>query len=202
MKERTITASLEAYKEKARETIRTIDRERMRLELERKRVEEQIRKAAQDGDRTSAEIHARCLVRIKDNIKRLSVSKAQILSLQMNMQLAKSFEVVGGIISKSAGIMATLNKNVNNKEMQQQLAKFSREMQNMQIRQSYMEDCLDSAICVDNESAQASKEVDMVMSEFDLLQKHKQSLPSLDSYIAECAQWVPGSKNVSSVANE
>lgn len=75
MKERTIAASLEAYKEKARETIRSIERERMQLEFERKKVEQQIRKAAQDGDRSSAEIHAKCLVRIKDNIKRLSVSR-------------------------------------------------------------------------------------------------------------------------------
>ncbi|EFO65072.1 Hypothetical protein GLP15_1563 [Giardia lamblia P15] len=200
MKERTIAASLETYKEKARETIRNIDRERMQLEFERKKVEQQIRKAAQDGDRSSAEIHAKCLVRIKDNIKRLSVSKAQILSLQMNMQLAKSFEVVGGIISKSAAIMASLNKNVNNKEMQQQLAKFSREMQNLQIRQSYMEDSLDSAIRIDNESSQASKEVDMVMSEFDLLQKQK--LLDIDSYMAECAQWVPGSGDVNTVSNK
>ncbi|EET01522.1 putative Snf7 family protein [Giardia duodenalis assemblage B] len=202
MKERTIAASLEAYKEKAKETIRSIDRERMQLEFERKKVEQQIRKAAQDGDRSSAEIHAKCLVRIKDNIKRLCVSKAQIMSLQMNMQLAKSFEVVGGIISKSAAIMASLNKNVNNKEMQQQLAKFSREMQNLQIRQNYMEDCLDSAIRIDNESSQASREVDMVMSEFDLLQKHKLGMLDADSYMAECAQWVPGSGDVNSIANK
>lgn len=38
MKERTIAASLEAYKEKARETIRSIERERMQLEFERKKL--------------------------------------------------------------------------------------------------------------------------------------------------------------------
>ncbi|TNJ26883.1 Vacuolar protein sorting 2 [Giardia muris] len=159
---------LNTFRERIREALRGLSREQNKLELERSDVEQQIRTAVAAGDAAGAKVQARMLLRLRQNVNRLNQSRAQLLSLKMNLQLGKSLDTMSRVIGESANILGNISGHVNDKETQKKLVEFTKALEKMQFKQEYMNSMFDHAMSTADEDDEADKQVEMVVAEYAL----------------------------------
>ncbi|KAJ4296655.1 Vacuolar protein-sorting-associated protein 24 [Kalmusia sp. IMI 367209] len=108
---------------------------------------------------------ARELIRVRKQSGRLQTSKAQLQSVQMQVNEAFSVRKIEGSIRASTGIMKDVNSLVRLPELTGTMRELSGELMKAGIIEEMVGDTLDDSALMEDEDEEAEGEVDKVLSE-------------------------------------
>lgn len=127
---------------------------------------------------------ARELIRVRKQNARLATSKAQLQSVQMQVNEAFSVRKIEGSLKASTGIMKDVNSLVRLPELTGTMRELSQELVKAGIIGEMVEDSLPDSELYEGEDEEADAEVDKVLGEIlkdrlpPALQKPEEELPS------------------------
>lgn len=153
-----------AWQAKLRAESRQLDREIRQLDLATTKARQSVKQLASKGDVKSARILAREVVRSNKQKDRLSVSKARLGSIGMQLSQQLAMTKVTGSLQKSTEIMKLSNALVKLPQLSRTMREMSMEMTKAGIMEEMLEDTLE--MDEDEElEAEADAEVDKVLFE-------------------------------------
>lgn len=108
---------------------------------------------------------ARELIRIRKQSTRLTTSRAQLQSVQMQVNEAFSVRKIQGSLKKSTGIMKDVNTLVRLPELSATMRQLSTELIRAGIIEEVVDDALTDTQLMEDEEEEADAEVDKVLQE-------------------------------------
>ena len=156
-----------------RQNVRKLDRDIQGLKQTEQKTKTLILQASKRAQRNPAmakqanqevRIFARELIRVRKQSNRLHTSKAQLNSVQMQVNEAFSVRKIEGSIKASTGIMKDVNSLVRLPELTGTMRELSSELMKAGIIEEMVDDTLMDTEALD-EDEEAEEEVDKVLSD-------------------------------------
>ncbi|MCJ1258085.1 Vacuolar protein-sorting-associated protein 24 [Lignoscripta atroalba] len=157
-----------------RANTRKLDRDMQNLKSLESKTKQYILQASKRGQRnpsqskqaaTETRTFARELIRIRKQGSRLATSKAQLQSVQMQVNEAFSVRKIEGSIKSSTGIMKDVNSLVRLPELTGTMRELSQELMKAGIIEEMVGDSLPDEQLLEGEDEEAETEVDKVLGE-------------------------------------
>ncbi|KAF9166513.1 Vacuolar protein-sorting-associated protein 24 [Actinomortierella ambigua] len=143
---------------------RALDRQIRSIEAEEAKIKASIKQMAKRKDIKTCRVLAKSLVRSKRQKDRISTAKAQLNSIQMQLQYQLSTLKISGTIQKSTEIMQMVNGTVKLPQISEAMQTMSKEMMKAGIIEEMIEDTFES-LDDENVEEEAEEEVDKVLAE-------------------------------------
>ncbi|KAF2272554.1 uncharacterized protein EI97DRAFT_436800 [Westerdykella ornata] len=157
-----------------RQNVRKLDRDIQNLKQTEIKTKNFILQASKRAQRNPAmakqanqdvRIFARELIRVRKQSSRLHTSKAQLQSVQMQVNEAFSVRKIEGSIKASTGIMKDVNTLVRMPELTGTMRELSAELMKAGIIEEMVGDTLPDNELLEGEDEEAEEEVDKVLGE-------------------------------------
>ncbi|RMZ69199.1 snf7 family [Pyrenophora seminiperda CCB06] len=157
-----------------RQNVRKLDRDIAQLKLTEQKTKSLIQQSSKRAQRNPSmakqanqdvRIFARELIRVRKQNNRLMTSKAQLNSVQMQVNEAFSVRKIEGSIKASTGIMKDVNSLVRLPELTGTMRELSSELMKAGIIEEMLDDTLGENEMLEGEADEAEEEVDKVLSE-------------------------------------
>lgn len=157
-----------------RANTRKLDRDMAQLKTLDSKTKSFIIQASKRGQRNPSQakqaavetrIFARELIRIRKQTSRLATSKAQLHSVQMQVNEAFAVRKIEGSIRASTGIMKDVNSLVRLPELTGTMRELSQELVKAGIIEEMVGDSLPDSELLEGEDEEAETEVDKVLGE-------------------------------------
>lgn len=159
-----------------RANTRKLDRDMSQLKLLEQKTKQYILQSSKRGQKQPSQAKqaaaetrtfARELVRIRKQSSRLATSKAQLQSVQMQVNEAFSVRKIEGSLKASTGIMKAVNSLVRLPELMGTMRELSQELVKAGIIEEMVGDSLpdDQLLEGEDDEAEAEAEVDKVLGE-------------------------------------
>lgn len=157
-----------------RQNVRKLDRDILQLRTTESKTKQLILQSSKRAQRNPSmakqanqevRIFARELIRIRKQGQRLHTSKAQLQSVQMQVNEAFSVRKIEGSIKASTGIMKDVNTLVRLPELTGTMRELSAELMKAGIIEEMVGDTLGENDLMEGEDSEAEEEVDKVLSE-------------------------------------
>jgi charged multivesicular body protein 3 len=157
-----------------RANVRKLDRDIQQLKQTEQKTKNLIMQSSKRAQRNPSmakqanqdvRIFARELIRVRKQSSRLHTSKAQLSSVQMQVNEAFSVRKIEGSIKASTGIMKDVNSLVRLPELTGTMRELSSELMRAGIIEEMVDDTLMDNEMLEGEAEEADEEVDKVLSE-------------------------------------
>ena len=157
-----------------RSNTRKLDRDMAQLKILDSKTKQYIIQASKRGQKNPSQAKqaaaetrtfAREMVRIRKQSSRLATSKAQLQSVQMQVNEAFSVRKIEGSIKASTGIMKDVNSLVRLPELTGTMRELSQELVKAGIIEEMVGDSLPDDQLMEGEDDEAEAEVDKVLGE-------------------------------------
>ncbi|KAL2438313.1 Vacuolar protein-sorting-associated protein 24 [Exophiala dermatitidis] len=157
-----------------RKNVRALDRDINNLKVTEQKTKSLILNASKRGQRNpsqakqgaeEARIFARELIRVRKQAARLHTSKAQLQSVQMQVNEAFSVRKIEGSLKASTGIMKDVNTLVRLPELTGTMQELSQELMKAGIIEEMVGDVLPDDQLLEGEDEEVETEVDKVLGE-------------------------------------
>ena len=154
--------------------MRKLDRDIMQLKATEAKTKSLILQSSKRAQRNPSmakqanqdvRIFARELIRVRKQNGRLQTSKAQLQSVQMQVNEAFSVRKIEGSIKASTGIMKDVNSLVRLPELTGTMRELSSELMKAGIIEEMLDDTLMDNEMLEGEADEADEEVDKVLSD-------------------------------------
>ncbi|THH08642.1 hypothetical protein EW145_g2559 [Phellinidium pouzarii] len=155
---------IRAWQSKIRMEERQLDREMRQLDMARKKAQGQVKQLAAKGRVDNARMLTKELVRSNKQKDRLSVSKARLGSINIQLAHQLSMVKVTGTLQKSTEIMKLSNSLIKLPQISQSMREMSMEM----MKAGILEEMLDDVMEMDDDEEleeEANAEVEKVLYE-------------------------------------
>ncbi|CAI6342966.1 unnamed protein product [Macrosiphum euphorbiae] len=168
--------------------MRDLDREKMRMEQQEKKIIVDIKKMAKDGQMESVKIMARDLVRTRRYQKKFMVMKANIQAVSLKIQTLKSQNAMGQAMKGVTKAMQNMNRQLNLPQIQRILQEFEKQSEVMDMKEEVMNDAMDDAMEDEGDEEETDQIVTQVLDELGLqLTDQLSGLPSASGSISIAA---------------
>eukprot|EP00039_Didymoeca_costata_P013437 m.203975 g.203975 ORF g.203975 m.203975 type:complete len:211 (+) comp15769_c0_seq1:159-791(+) len=151
-----------------KKSMRELDRERVALERQEKKVIDDIKKSAKAGQNAVMRIQAKDLVRTRNHIKKLVLMHSQIQAVSLTIQTLKSTNTMATAMRDVTKAMGRMNRSMNMPAMQKIMQDFEREQEMMGMKQEVMDDTIDDVMGEEEDEEQADEIVNQVFDELGL----------------------------------
>lgn len=157
-----------------RQNVRKLDRDIQNLKISEAKTKNFILQASKRAQKTPSQakqaaqdtrIFARELIRVRKQSARLATSKAQLQSVQMQVNEAFSVRKIEGSIKASTGIMKDVNTLVRLPELTGTMRELSQELVRAGIIEEMVADSLPENELLEGEDDEAETEVDKILGE-------------------------------------
>ena len=157
-----------------RKNVRGLDRDIINLKVTEQKTRSLILSAAKRGQKNpsqakqganEARIFAKELIKVRRQAARLHTSKAQLQSVQMQVNEAFSVRKIEGSLKASTRIMKDVNVLVRLPELAGTMQELSQELMKAGIIEEMVGDSLPNDELLEGEDEEAETEVDKVLSE-------------------------------------
>ncbi|XP_026463819.1 charged multivesicular body protein 2a-like [Ctenocephalides felis] len=148
--------------------IRELDRERMRMEQQEKKVIADIKKLAKDGQMDAVKIMAKDLIRTRRYIKKFMIMKANIQAVSLKIQTLKSQNTMAQAMKGVTKAMQNMNKQLNMPQIQKILHEFEKQSEIMDMKEEMINDSIDDAMEEDDDEEESDAIVSQVLDELGL----------------------------------
>ncbi|KAK0512498.1 hypothetical protein JMJ35_005626 [Cladonia borealis] len=168
------TAQMRKCNSLIRSNTRKLDRDMSQLKALDQKTRQYILAASKRGQRNPSQAKqaaqetrtfAKELIRIRKQSSRLATSKAQLQSVQMQVNEAFSVRKIEGSIKASTGIMKDVNTLVRLPELTGTMRELSQELMKAGIIEEMVGDSLPDDELLEGEDEEAESEVDKVLGE-------------------------------------
>lgn len=158
---------MQASKRELKSGERTMDREVRDLEKQEKKLEIEIKAEAKKGNKQSATILAKQLVKMRQQKTRLLVGKTQMKGIGMNLTAMNAQVTVANTMKTAGQAMQSMNAAVDPVALQRTMAQFAAESEKFSMTQEMMDDTLDSMFD-DEDEEETDGIVDSIFTELGL----------------------------------
>lgn len=151
-----------------RKTNRELERDRSGLERQEKQLEAEIKKAAKRGDRQSAGVYAKQLVRLRQQKAKSMGLSSTITSTGHQMKAMESQAKMAHAMGSTAKVMGAMNKQMKVEDIQRTMMNFEKESTKMEMAGELMDDTLDSLLAGSDDEAEEDAVVSQVLDEIGI----------------------------------
>lgn len=131
------------FRRKLDRACRELDRERMKMEQQERRVKIEIKKVAKLQQIDAARILAKDLVRVRTHISKMYQMRTQLQSISMQMSAMRTQEAMAGAMGDVTQMMTKMNRSMNLPALQKVMMQFEMEQGKMEMKSELIDDALD-----------------------------------------------------------
>ena len=122
--------------------MRELDRERMKMEQQEKKIIADIKKMAKAGQMDAVKIMAKDLVRTRRQVKKFMLMRANIQAVSLKIQTLKSQNSMAQAMKGVTRAMQNMNKQMNMPQIQKIMMEFEKQSEIMDMKDEMMSDTL------------------------------------------------------------
>ncbi|XP_055691438.1 charged multivesicular body protein 2a [Lutzomyia longipalpis] len=148
--------------------MRDLDREKMKMEQQEKKVIADIKKLAKEGQMDAVKIMAKDLVRTRRYVKKFMLMKANIQAVSLKIQTLKSQNTMAQAMKGVTRAMQNMNKQLNLPQIQKILYDFERQSEMMDMKEEMINDAIDDAMEDEGDEEESDAVVSQVLDELGL----------------------------------
>lgn len=172
--------------------MRDLDREKMKMEQQEKKIINDIKKMAKEGQMDAVKIMARDLVRTRRYVKKFMLMKANIQAVSLKIQTLRSQNTMAEAMKGVTRAMMNMNKQLNLPQIQRILQEFEKQSEIMDMKEEIMNDAIDDAMEDDADEEESDAVVSQVLDELGLqLTDQLSNLPETGGTIPAAGQKYP-----------
>lgn len=165
--------------------MRELDRERMRLETQEKKIIADIKKTARMGQMDSVRVMAKDLVRTRQYVKKFVIMRANIQAVSLKVQGLKSQDAMAQAMRGVTRAMGNMNRQLNLPQIQRIMTEFEKQSEIMDMKEEMMDDAIDDAIGNSGEEEETEAVVQQVLDELGIqMGEQLDRLPTADGALA------------------
>jgi len=181
-KKKTPEQMLRQHQRTLNKAIRDLDRERTKMESQEKKVINDIKKMAKEGQMDAVKIMARDLVRTRRYVKKFILMKANLQAVSLKIQTLRSNNAMAQAMKGCAKTMATMNKQMKLPQIQKIMMEFEKQSEIMDMKEEMMSDAIDDVMGDEEDDEESDAIVGQVLDELGLsLTDQLSELPSAGS---------------------
>uniref|UniRef100_A0A7S0S4Y1 Charged multivesicular body protein 2a n=1 Tax=Chlamydomonas leiostraca TaxID=1034604 RepID=A0A7S0S4Y1_9CHLO len=188
-KKKTAADVLRENKRNLDKAIRELDRERMGLQNQEKRIIADIKKMAKEGQMDAVKVMAKSLVRNRHAVTKMYGLKSQLQAVSLRMATLKSTQAMADAMKGATKAMRMMNKNLNMPQLTAIMREFERQNERMEMTSDMMGDMMDDAFEGEGEEEETDDLVNQVLDEIGLNMASIASAPA--HKVAEQQQAAP-----------
>eukprot|EP00245_Coleochaete_scutata_P014727 TRINITY_DN6367_c1_g5_i1.p1 TRINITY_DN6367_c1_g5~~TRINITY_DN6367_c1_g5_i1.p1 ORF type:complete len:230 (+),score=78.81 TRINITY_DN6367_c1_g5_i1:119-808(+) len=149
-------------------SIRDIERERMGLQAQEKKLIAEIKKTAKQGQMAAVRVMAKDLIRTRHQITKFYGLKSQLQAISLRMTTLKSTQAMADAMKGVTKAMKQMNRQLNLPALQKIMMEFERENEKMEMTTEVMGDAIDDAMEGDEEEEETEELVNQVLDEIGI----------------------------------
>lgn len=148
--------------------MRDLDREKMKMEQQEKKVIADIKKLAKEGQMDAVKIMAKDLVRTRRYVKKFMLMKANIQAVSLKIQTLKSQNTMAQAMKGVTQAMQSMNKTMNLPQIQKILQEFEKQSEIMDMKEEMINEAMDDAMEDEGDEEETDAVVAQVFDELGL----------------------------------
>jgi len=152
------------WQRELRKQMRNLDRDSNKILREEKKIERELKKEVKNGNKKSAAILAKSIIRSRKAREQLLVTKTNINSVNLNLKQQLATIKVMGVMKQSAVIMKGMNAIMRTPQMMQIAQEMSKEMMKAGIIEELVDDTM-SMMQDSDEEELADEEINSIIDE-------------------------------------
>lgn len=161
--------------------IRDLDRERIKMEGQEKKLIADIKKMAKENQMESVKIMAKDLVRTRKYIKKFILMKANIQAVSLKVQTLRSQNAMAMAMKGVTRALQSMNRQMNLPQIQKIMHEFERQSEMMDMKEDMMNEVIDDAMGDEEDEEESEQIVNQVLDEIGVtLNQTLSDLPVLD----------------------
>lgn len=166
--------------------MRDLDREKMKMEQQEKKVIADIKKLAKEGQMDAVKIMALDLVRTRRYVKKFMLMKANIQAVSLKIQTLKSQNTMAQAMNGVTKAMANMNRQLNLPQIQKILHEFEKQSEIMDMKEEMINETMDDAMEDEGDEEESDAIVSQVLDELGLqLGDQLSGLPAVKSNLLD-----------------
>lgn len=172
--------------------VRDLEREKLKMEQQEKKVIADIKKLAKEGQMDAVKIMAKDLVRTRKYVKKFMIMKANIQAVSLKIQTLRSQNAMAQAMKGVTKAMQSMNRQLNLPQIQRILQDFEKQSEIMDMKEEMMNDAIDDAMEGDDDEEETDAVVSQVLDELGLqLNEELGSLPQTGGVLPAKGQRQP-----------
>lgn len=148
--------------------IRDLDRERMKMEQQEKKIIADIKKMAKDNQMDAVKVMAMDLVRTRRYVKKFILMRANIQAVSLKIQTLKSQNAMGEAMKGVTKAMQSMNRQLKLPQIQKIMQEFEKQSEIMDMKEEMMSDAIDDAMGDEGDEEESDAVVSQVLDELGL----------------------------------
>eukprot|EP01103_Thecamoeba_quadrilineata_P007975 TRINITY_DN17782_c0_g1_i1.p1 TRINITY_DN17782_c0_g1~~TRINITY_DN17782_c0_g1_i1.p1 ORF type:complete len:217 (+),score=52.80 TRINITY_DN17782_c0_g1_i1:47-697(+) len=152
-------------------TVRDIDRERMSLQNQEKKIIIEIKKLAKADQMNAARIMAKDLVRTRNQVNKMYKLKTEIQAVSLRIQTLNSTATMADAMKNVTRAMVRMNRTMNLPAIQQVMMEFEKQSEIMDMKEEIMNDSIDGINEEDGEEEESEEIINQVLEEISMNMK-------------------------------
>nr|CAG4646679.1 EOG090X0H8I [Macrothrix elegans] len=148
--------------------MRDLDRERMKMEQQEKKIIADIKKMAKDNQMDAVKIMAMDLVRTRRYVKKFILMRANIQAVSLKIQTLKSQNSMAEAMKGVTKAMQSMNKQLKLPQIQKIMQEFEKQSEIMDMKEEMMSDAIDDAMGDEADEEESEAVVSQVLDELGL----------------------------------
>ncbi|CAD6996371.1 charged multivesicular body protein 2a [Ceratitis capitata] len=148
--------------------MRDLDRERLKMEQQEKKIIADIKKMAKEGQMDAVKIMAKDLVRTRRYVKKFMLMKANIQAVSLKIQTLKSQNTMAQAMRGVTKAMQNMNRQLNLPQIQKILHEFEKQSEIMDMKEEMINDAIDDAMEDEGDEEETDAVVSQVLDELGL----------------------------------
>uniref|UniRef100_A0A0R3RRN7 Charged multivesicular body protein 2a n=1 Tax=Elaeophora elaphi TaxID=1147741 RepID=A0A0R3RRN7_9BILA len=162
--------------------VRELDRERLRLEMQEKKIIADIKKMAKMNQMDSVKVMAKDLVRTRRHVKKFIMMKANIQAVSLRVQTLKSQDAMAQAMKGVTRAMQNMNRQLNLPQIQKIMMEFERQSEIMDMKEEMMGEAVDDAIADEGDEEETEAIVAQVLDELGIqMNEELSAIPTAQS---------------------
>lgn len=167
-KKKTPAELLRENKRMLDKAIRELDRERIGLQNQDKKLIAEIKKMAKANQMESVKVMAKSLVRNRHAITKMYQLKSQLQAVSLRMATLKSTQAMSEAMRGATRAMGAMNRQMNMPALQKIMRDFEMQNERMEMTSDVMGDAIDDAFEGEDEEGETEELVNSVLDEIGI----------------------------------
>eukprot|EP01026_Neomeris_dumetosa_P014602 TRINITY_DN1535_c0_g1_i3.p2 TRINITY_DN1535_c0_g1~~TRINITY_DN1535_c0_g1_i3.p2 ORF type:complete len:237 (+),score=55.84 TRINITY_DN1535_c0_g1_i3:76-786(+) len=167
-KKKTPQEMLRENKRMLDKAIRELDRERTGLQNQEKKLIQEIKSTARQGQMGAVKVMAKSLVRNRHAVTKMYGLKSQLQAVSLRMATLKSTHAMAESMRGATKAMKAMNKRLNLPALQQIMRQFELQNEKMEMTSEMMGDAIDDAFEEEDEEDESEDLVNQVLDEIGI----------------------------------
>lgn len=167
-KKKTPQELMRQYKRQIDRTVRELDRERVKMQQQEKKLIAEMKKLAKDGQIDAVKIMAKDIVRTRSYVTKFYKMRAQLQAVGLRLQTLRSTAEMTKAMSGVTRVMVGMNQRMNIPAMQKVMAEFAKQSDLMDQKEEFIGDTIDDIMEGEDEEEEEEQLVNSVLDEIGL----------------------------------